>query len=94
MRRNAPEPDWHAGCKGPGWEVVAVDARDQQLADVEQALRQCLAREEALLHDSMLRIRALEKEGYYLREQYAALEKLYNALLQKAALDVPAPPCG
>jgi hypothetical protein len=73
---------------------VAVDARDQQIADLERALRQCLAREEALLLETTLRIRALEKEAGYLREQYAALEKLYNALIEKAALEPPTPPCG
>jgi hypothetical protein len=73
-------------------EVAALDAHAQHIADLEQALWESLVREEALLHDSMLKICALEKEMRYLREQYALLEGRYNALLEKVAPELPPPP--
>lgn len=60
--------------------------------DLEAALRAARARYDQLLIDSQARVAPLEKraialakEVENLREQYAALEGLYNALLEKAA---------
>jgi uncharacterized membrane protein YccC len=68
---------------------MALDAHAQHIAELEQALWQSLVREEALRHDSMRKICALEKEMRYLREQYALLEGHYNALLEKVAPEPP-----
>jgi hypothetical protein len=63
-----------------------VDARARQIADLEDALRQCRAQYDALLHESVFTIRALEKQARYLRE--------HIVLLEKAAAVPPTPPCG
>jgi hypothetical protein len=51
------------------------DAHAQQVADLEAALRTCLAQYDALLVESTFTINALVKQARYLREHIALLEK-------------------
>lgn len=70
-----------------------MDARTQQIVDLEAALERAVTRYDALLKESGFQLNALHKELRYVREQYAALEALYNGALARLSV-LESPPCG
>jgi hypothetical protein len=83
---------WHAGCKERWRGGEAVDARDQRIAELEDALARCQSDYDTLFTQSAERLAMLDKVISYQREHYGLLERAYNALVAHVAAHPPAPP--